>query len=245
MYPVYCINLDVRKDRKLRSLKEFEKLQIPPSHVIYPHLTKDKRGGVYGSFDSHMKVWTHFMKNYPNEKYCLVFEDDFESTSNSISLMNKACTFLDKHKVDILFLHNLRITVENSKNTQEFTNGYGLCTHAYFITRRYIQSIVARYGGLPEPNGRQFDFSINIDINNKLYSTNLFFTNVDCIKQCIDNSDNYMNTMDRICRDLVFGNDMNKQIQFGINVCLFFKRMNLLGDIQIKHQLFFLMKHLT
>ena len=45
MYPIYCINLEHRKDRKEHTIKEFEKLDIPYNKVIYPHFTKHKGGG--------------------------------------------------------------------------------------------------------------------------------------------------------------------------------------------------------
>ncbi len=45
MYPIYCINLEHRKDRKEHTIKEFEKMGIDHNKVIYPHFTKHKGGG--------------------------------------------------------------------------------------------------------------------------------------------------------------------------------------------------------
>ena len=76
MFPIYCINLDHRTDRKRHSLKEFAKLNIPHSTVIYPRFTKDRRGGVYGCFNSHMRVWKKSLQ-HTDVVYTLVVEDDF------------------------------------------------------------------------------------------------------------------------------------------------------------------------
>jgi hypothetical protein len=77
-YPIYCINLEHRNDRKIHSINEFSKINIHYKNVKYLSFTKDNRGGVYGCYDSHMKVWNDFYYNYPNNKFCLVFEDDFK-----------------------------------------------------------------------------------------------------------------------------------------------------------------------
>ena len=61
-YPIYCINLEHRKDRREHSMKQFETLGISPNRVKYPHFTKDPRGGVYGCFDSHIKIWNDFLQ---------------------------------------------------------------------------------------------------------------------------------------------------------------------------------------
>jgi GR25 family glycosyltransferase involved in LPS biosynthesis len=55
--PIYCINLKHRTDRKEHSLNEFKKIGISEDKVMYLPFTKDARGGVYGCFDSHMKIW--------------------------------------------------------------------------------------------------------------------------------------------------------------------------------------------
>ena len=116
--PIYCINLEHRKDRKQHSLEQFTKMGVSHDNGVYPHFTKDKRGGVYGCFDSHMKIRNDFYTNYPNEKYCLVFEDDFIAPSNYKRIIKKATEFLDKNyeDVDILFLHDVCIKTENKAN---------------------------------------------------------------------------------------------------------------------------------
>ena len=97
-------------------------------------------------------------------KFCLVFEDDFIITKNSKTVIKEAVKFINDNysDVDILFLHNIRINTGNNINTDTFTNGHGLGSHAYFITRHFIESIISKYGRLPKANGQHLDFELNI-----------------------------------------------------------------------------------
>ena len=47
-YPIYCINLKERIDKKKHAQKEFRKIDIEPSNVIFLDLYKHKNGGIYG-----------------------------------------------------------------------------------------------------------------------------------------------------------------------------------------------------
>ena len=231
---IYCINLQHRKDRKIHSLEQFTKMHIPHNNVVYFNLTKDKRGGVYGCFDSHMKIWNDFFTNHPNEKYFLLFEDDFIAPSNSKDIIQKATEFLEKNyeNIDILFLHDICIKVENETNNSQFTNGYGFGTYAYIITRRYIQSIITKCGKLPEPNGRHIDNEINInkfDKDNILYSKKLFYTNEKCFTHLIDKSDNYINKLDEL-----FRKDLTKLQRYTFSFFTFTKKLKLQDDNKIK-----------
>lgn len=232
---IYCINLEHRKDRKQHSLEQFTKMEIPHDNVVYPRFTKDNRGGVYGCFDSHIKVWNDFYTNYPNEKYCLVFEDDFVAPSNYKHVITEAIKFLDKNyeDVDILFLHDTCIKVENKANNHLFTNGYGLNNTSYLITCRYIQNIINTYGKLPEPKGRDLDFEImlnNVDKDNILYSNKLFYTNKKCFTQMISKSDNYINKFDQL-----FRTDLQKTQKQLFSFGRLTKKIRLLNDNQIKN----------
>lgn len=235
--PIYCINLEHRKDRKEHTIKEFEKLNIPLHKVIYPHFTKDSRGGLFGCFDSHMKIWNDFFVKYPKQKYCLIFEDDFVVSKKSKSIMKKAFEIIKENykDIDLLFLHNIRVNVDNKINNKTFTNGYGLTTHSYFITRHYIQAIIKKHGKLPEPTGRHFDFELNQNIvskDNWIYSENIFFTNKVCMKQLeesVSKSENYLNIVDKLFRQDIITQTKNCKI-FG----LFVKEYHIMNDDQLK-----------
>lgn len=229
--PVFCINLEHRADRKKHSLEQFTKLGIQHDKVIYPNFTKDIRGGAYGCFDSHMKIWNNFFINYPNDNYAFVFEDDFVSPENGEIIIEQVKKYIEVNynKIDIVFLHNICVKVENEINNEQFTNGYGFGTHVYIITRNYIQSIITKYGKLPEPNGRQIDFEIvsnSIDSDNKLYSNKIYYTNNESFTQLLNNeSDNYVNIIDRLIRV-----DTNKSLDFQLGIIRFMKKYNLIND---------------
>ena len=140
-YPIYCINLKNKNDRKINSEEQFKKLNI--YNVIYPLFTKDKRGGIYGCYASHIKIWKDFYEKYPNINYCLIFEDDFDSSKKSEEYIKYAEQFINKNynEIDILNLHNFYVPVNNIINNDLFSNGYGIALHAYFITRHYIDKI--------------------------------------------------------------------------------------------------------
>ena len=211
-YPIYCINLEHRQDRKEHSLKQFAKLGISHDKVIYPHFVKDKRGGVYGCFDSHMKIWKDFYTNYPDAKYVLVFEDDFVVSDKTMEMINNAAKFIEDNydAVDVLFFHNHCFVEKHPLNNSLFINGLGLTTAAGFVSRRYIQSILDKYGKFPEPTGRHFDYEMNenvFDTDVMIYTENIFYTRNPCITQLIDESDNASNII-----DLLFRKDMDNQV---------------------------------
>ena len=133
MYPIYCINLENRTDRKIHSINEFNKINILLDNVKYPHFIKDPRGGIYGCFDSHMKIWNDFYKNYPNEKYCLIFEDDFELVDDNFDkTIKETVEFIDKNYnyIDILNLHDYYyIDVNHNINICAFINIYAYANY--------------------------------------------------------------------------------------------------------------------
>jgi GR25 family glycosyltransferase involved in LPS biosynthesis len=202
IYPIYCINLISRPDRKEYVTEQFKKLDI--DNVIFLPLTKHSKGGIYGCHDSHIKVWNHFLENYPNQKFFLIFEDDFlpVDIENCKDIMNKAATFINDNyqKIDLLFLHNYCVVTEDPLNNDTFTKGYGVCTHAYFITRPYLENLIYMYDSLPEPDGRNIDVSMNFNMTHFLYSENIFFTKQKCYIQLEIESDIVSDVLDTIIK---------------------------------------------
>lgn len=246
---IYCINLEHRKDRKKHSLEQFTKMDISHDNVVYLHFIKDKRSGAYGCFDSHMKVWNDFYTNYPNEKTCLVFEDDFVSPPNSKYIIKNATKFLEKNydDIDILFLHNICISVDNKANNYQFTNGYGCNCHAMIVSRRYIESIITKYGNLPEPNGRHFDNEITLnqfDKDNVLYSKKLFYTKKECFTQLSEKSDNYLNRFDEFIRKHNILTPEKQQKIFK-NMFTYMRKKKIVDDYQIKKIFYFITNNVT
>lgn len=236
---IYCINLEHRKDRKIHSLYQFTKMDIPHESIIYPHFTKDKRGGVYGCFDSHMKIWNHFYTNFPNEKFFLVFEDDFVSSPNSKYIIKMATNFLEKNynDIDIIFLHDMCMRTDDNINNNLFTSGYGFLTHAMIVTRHYIENIMTKYGNLPEPNGQHIDQEISISKYSVLYSNKLFYTKKKYFTQLIGISDNYSSRFDEFCRKHnIF--TVESITKFTFKTLTPLRKMKIMNDDQIKKHLF-------
>lgn len=223
-YPIYCINLKERKDRKKHVEKEFNKINIQPNDVMFLNFYLHKKGGIYGCYDSHMKVWNDFYTNHHDKELCIVFEDDIKVTENSKPYLKKAIQFVEKNKnkIDILFLHNyfVEYTDNHDKkhiNNKYFINGYGYLLHAYIITRRYIKSILEKnHNKLPKPNGIHIDMNINLNQNSILYSENIYFCKDPVFIQKYDSeSNNYHNIIDKFLKKK-YGNtfmfDIGKKI---------------------------------
>ena len=214
-YPVYCINLKERLDRKKHVEKEFKKIDIQPTDVIFLDFYRHKKGGRYGCYDSHMKVWNDFYINHPDKEMCIIFEDDFEVTENSKLYLKKAISFIEKNKdnIDILFLHDTFVSYsedrdkDKNKNyiiNKDFINGYGFLAHVYIITRKYIKSILDKNENhLPKPNGIHFDIDINFNQKSILYSEDIYYCNKSVFIQnnlLESDNDNNMFGIDRILK---------------------------------------------
>jgi hypothetical protein len=175
-------------------------------------------------------VWNDFYKNHLDQELCIVFEDDFEATENSILYLKKAISFIEKNKdkVDILFLHD-SFTEYNNHDKKDisnryFTRGYGFLAHVYIVTRKYIKSILDKNDNhLPKPNGIHFDIDINMNANGILYSENIFFCKDPVFIQEELQSDNYNNFFDKIIKKK-YGN--NFMFNISKNVLKKFKLFN-------------------
>jgi GR25 family glycosyltransferase involved in LPS biosynthesis len=228
--PIYCINLKERTDRKKHAQKEFRKIDIQHNDVIFLDFYKHKNGGIYGCYESHIKVWNNFYKNHLDKELCIVFEDDFEVTDNSILYLKKAISFIEKNKdkVDILFLHDNFIEYSDNHDTRDisnryFTRGYGFLAHVYIVTSKYIKSILDKNdNNLPKPNGIHFDIDINMNANGILYSENIFFCKRPAFVQKELSSNNYNNIFDKIIKKK-YGNE----VMFNI-ACNIYKTSKLL-----------------
>ena len=209
--PVYCINLKERLDRKKHVEKEFKKIDIQPTDVIFLDFHRHKKGGRYGCYDSHMKVWNDFYTNHPDKELCIIFEDDFEVTENSKLYLKKAITFVEKNKdnVDFLFLNDrfIRYSEDRDKNKKciddkYFINGYGFLAHAYIVTRTYIKTIIYKNNNvLPKPSKMHFDVEINMEEKSILYSKNIYYCKEPVFIQKVKFvSDNYNNILDATIR---------------------------------------------
>lgn len=233
---IYCINLQHRKDRKKHTENEFYKLGISPDNVIYPNFVKHAKGGVYGCYDSHMRIWHDFYFNHPEQQYCLIFEDDFESHPQSKEILQKAQQFIlrNNDKIDLLFLHNKCIPVTVSADTvsandPDFVNGYGVLTQAYLINRAYIGRVLKKNGNkLPQPGDKPIDVVITFVKEHVLYTERIYYTRQVCFTQLEDNSDI------KVFSDKSFRKYTDKALDSCISICIYLKKKGLVTDQGIK-----------
>jgi len=234
-YPVYCINLKERTDRKESAQNQFKQINIEPNNVIFLDFFKHKNGGLYGCYDSHMKVWNDFYQNHKDKKLCIIFEDDFEVTENSIYYLKKAISFIEKNKdkVDLLFLHDKFIEYNDTHYKKDISNpyfirGYGFLAHAYIVTRKYIKSALKKNNNiLPLPEKIQVDIDINMNKKSILYSENIYFCKSPVFIQEELDSDNYSNIFDKIIKKKYGNNAMfNLAEKFTKNVRLLLLKNN-------------------
>jgi GR25 family glycosyltransferase involved in LPS biosynthesis len=204
-FPIYCINLEERKDRKENIKKEFNKLNIDLSIVKFLKFNRDIRGGRYGCYDSHVKVWNDFYQN-STSNYCLIFEDDFVSNNNCKGIIEKGNKFMKKNynDVDFLFLHNYFVELPSNLNNDNFIRGLGFNTHSYFISKNYINNLINKYNfNWLNPDGLDIDLSINFNNSNILNSEKCFYSKQEAFKQLEiwrSKSDNISIFLDNIWR---------------------------------------------
>ena len=195
MFPIYCINLHDRPDRKKHSQSEFDKIfNLKKRKINYPYFVKHPKGGLHGVYNSHMKIWEDFYNKYPKYNYCLVFEDDFLVSRDTKRIIKKAEKFikLNDKNIDILFLHNKCVVCKSNINNDLFTNGWGILAHAYFVSRHYIESIIDTHKEIPKELNQvmHFDVLMSHDKNFSLYSDKLYYTKIPCVTQVVSESDN-------------------------------------------------------
>lgn len=204
-YPIYCINLVERTDRKQHVINEFSKINIDSNNVIFLHLTKDIKGGKHGCYESHTKIWNEFYKN-SNSNFCLIFEDDFLTNLNCKYILEKGEKFMNDNynNVDFLLLHNLYTKLNSNILSKDFERGMSTDLHAYFISRNYIESLInkSKYNWL-NFNGVAVDLAVNFDRKHTLYSDKCYFSKQEAFTQIFileSPSDISNNFVDFICR---------------------------------------------
>lgn len=146
---IRCINLKSRKDRYKKSKKVFDKYNIP---VDYFFAKKHPKGGLYGCFDSHIKVITEAYNKGLDR--VLIFEDDiFPSNSLTTELLKKAIRFMKKEKWDLFYFGALPCIGQYLSQRTKYNNIYqlhGMCCHAYVVNRSAMRRLIGlKYTGTP------------------------------------------------------------------------------------------------
>jgi GR25 family glycosyltransferase involved in LPS biosynthesis len=102
---VYYINLNHRKDRLENIVNELNKTNIDSKKINRIPGIYMKEFGILGCAKSHCLALEAFLKSSSNNKYCIIFEDDFQFTQNQLvvnELINKV--FNEVKNFDVLML---------------------------------------------------------------------------------------------------------------------------------------------
>lgn len=149
---IVCINLDISVERKKHAKYYFDKLNIPATFLS---VSKHEKGGIYGCFDSHIKIIKHAYEN--NYNNILVFEDDFIPTpSYNNELLKECIDFMKNNEEWDIFYLGYSILKEDYKDsiTTIFNSKYvsknivqfnPFFTHALCYNKRSIHKIMETY----------------------------------------------------------------------------------------------------
>jgi GR25 family glycosyltransferase involved in LPS biosynthesis len=144
---IFCISLRDRIDRREKAAKIFKELGIPVKFFI---VDRHPNGGIYGCFDSHIKIIEFMNKN--NKNNILVFEDDIEPTNSyDIKHIQNAVNFMKSNQTwDLFYLGYFPVNYTNlyltSLNITDNIVQYNpFATHAYCINKRAIPKIYNNY----------------------------------------------------------------------------------------------------
>ena len=129
---IACINLLERNDRYQKTILEFKKGQFL-DNVHFFRVNKHLKGGRYGCFDSHLKVYKNAVeKNHP---YALIFEDDFYLNAKTMSKTIKLTMKCIADNPDFY-----KISLQNSGTAKAKTISHGIYDADFFFTRCYVIS---------------------------------------------------------------------------------------------------------
>ncbi len=146
---IVCITLRDNKLRQQQAIKVFNDMKIQDKVVFYI-ADRHKNGGMYGCFESHIKVIEYAFKNGMNR--ILVFEDDiYPTASYSIKNIVRGINFMKNNPWDIFYYGYFPINeaYDNILLAHPVTN-YIIkynpnATHAYCLNRTGMEKIIKHY----------------------------------------------------------------------------------------------------
>lgn len=148
---IVCINLINRQDRRTYAESIFHNLNIPARFVI---VEKHPKGGMYGCFDSHLRVIQSAYDAGKNN--ILIFEDDLLPTSTyTQDHVKNAITFMQRNfdwhvfyfgyfvfNYDVLPRHSYLNAQQVFPHVVEYRP---FATHAYCVNRKGMSNILSHY----------------------------------------------------------------------------------------------------
>lgn len=145
---IVIITLKDRKDRHLELKKNLASIKL--KKVKYFLAKRHKKGSVYGSFDSHLKVIKYaYLNNYKN---VLILEDDVcFDTKNFLesNILEKVNYFLNENKKwDLFFLGGMPYCKFDNYNSYIMESEW-ILAHSYIVNRKCMKYILNHKRILP------------------------------------------------------------------------------------------------
>lgn len=149
MLPLYIINLKDRVDRYDAINKELKKSECVKKGIIVPNflrVDKHPKGGVYGCWNSHMKIF-NMLLNDKNHNYYMIFEDDATLLNDFDKKILMVTEWMEKHPFWMIKLTHPVAFVNDKSHmrksiVQKAISGYSMC--AYIISKDYVKTIYNR-----------------------------------------------------------------------------------------------------
>jgi GR25 family glycosyltransferase involved in LPS biosynthesis len=139
---VYYINLDHRTDRKKEFLNEMKKVDFPENKIVRIPAIYDKKRGHLGCSKSHIKTLEQFI----NSKYknCIIFEDDFEFTSEG-DMEQIENVFQQNIPFDVIMLSGNEIKTENSEYSGLKRVLNAQTTSGYMVSKEFAPTLLKNF----------------------------------------------------------------------------------------------------
>jgi len=141
---IYYINLDERVDRKKQFLSEMAKIDFPENKIVrIPGIKMDN--GHQGCSLSHIKAVNLFIAS--NTRNCIIFEDDFEFTTDVVHIHHAFTDFFVNHvNYDVCMLSGNVVDQEPSRR-HVFLNKIlnAQTASGYMLNRNFAESLLENY----------------------------------------------------------------------------------------------------
>ncbi len=137
---IFYINLEHRKDRKQKLLRQLEKLDVKKEKIIRIPAVLDPLNGARGCALSHIKALDLAIEK--KLKNVLILEDDCEFVQTKTSINKLIKYFFDiVHSWDVLYLGDYLLKYEQTQYPKIKRVIKALRTHAYAVNQDYMENL--------------------------------------------------------------------------------------------------------